>query len=87
MIHCRMIYCRDGYTLADAFRPQPSWGKRSFSADIDANTPDAEIIKEADKLSPQGYWLQRIEVIGGDPHVRVAFAKPVPFTTKKAPTP
>lgn len=83
MLRCRMIYCCDGYTLADVFRPQPSWGKRSFSADIGANTPDDELIKVAGKLAPQGYWLQLIEVIGGDPHVRVAFAKPIPFSAQK----
>ena len=40
---------------------------------------DDDIINAAKETAPDGYWLQHIEAIGGDPHVRDVFKKAVPW--------
>ena len=74
-------YLCNGYTLADAFRPQPAWGVRTSkvkAAPLGEHTDD-DIINAAKETAPDGYWLQHIEAIGGDPHVRDVFKKAVPW--------
>jgi hypothetical protein len=73
-------YLCDGYILADAFRPIPHWGAKRYTveaAPLGEHT-DADIIKAAQDTAPDGYWLQHIEAIGGEPHVRDVFKKAVP---------
>ena len=74
----RLTYCRDDYTLADAFRPNPRWGKKIYSADLECAMTDDELIGGAKDTAPEGYWLQCLEAIGGEPHVRVVYQKSVP---------
>lgn len=62
-------YLVDGYILADAFRPQPNWGARTFSIEADKlpTLSDEEIIKGARESAPAGYWLHSITAIEADP--------------------
>jgi LAS superfamily LD-carboxypeptidase LdcB len=54
-----------GYSLADAFRPNPKWGKRAFYADSDKlGTDDIEAVKEAAiATAPDGYEFFSIEAL------------------------
>ena len=78
-------YLIDRYTLADALRPQPGWGSktRRVCADGWPVHNDAEVIEAARAATPRGYWLQRVEAIGGEPHIRVVMALPVPVRSKQ----
>ena len=51
-----------GYTLADAFRPNPRWGRRIFTVDGDKiGVTDIEQIKAiAVETAPEGYELHRV---------------------------
>ncbi len=82
-------YRIDGYTLADAFRPQPDWGTMRFrvsASELPEHT-DQDVVDAARKGAPVGYWLQRVEAIGGDPHIRelMSVSVPVANTTQKQP--
>lgn len=70
-------YLRDGYTLADAFRPGQAWGTKVFCVYANTLPPhdDGDIIRIAIIRTPAGYWLHRVEAIGGDPHKRNVFVK------------
>lgn len=78
----RMRYLRDSYTLADAFRPQPGWGSKVYTAEAAAlgEHTDQDVIRAAQETAPPGYWLQHIEAIGGHPHRRDVFKKSVPLS-------
>ena len=62
-----MEYRRKDYTLADAFKPQPNWGRRRFS--VPANTvgisTDRELIAAARDTAPDEYELVRLWEVGG----------------------
>jgi len=65
-------YLRNDYRLSDALRPNPRYGNRIFN--IDANSlpehTDEDVISAAKDTAPDGYWLQKLEAYGGDPHRR-----------------
>ncbi|MEC5159579.1 MULTISPECIES: hypothetical protein [unclassified Janthinobacterium] len=74
-----VTYMRNGYQLSDVFRPDSRWGKRIFRVQV-ATLPDHtdnEIVQAARVDVPVGYWLHRILAIGGDPHERKLFFKPI----------
>lgn len=78
-------YLCNGYTLADAFRPQLGWGAKGYTVEasaLDEHT-DADVIQAAQETAPNGYWLHHIEAIGGDPHVRDVYSKSVPLGSSK----
>lgn len=79
-------YLADCYILADAFRPQPGWGKRVTRVQADALPPhtDADIVEAAELGASPGYWLQRLEACGGEPHHRVVMSKSVPLNYEQA---
>jgi hypothetical protein len=83
-MHYILTYCCNSYTLADAFRPNPLWGKRLFTVDLDFDISDEELIKGATDTAPEGHWLQHLEAIGGDPHRRTVFIKAVPLSKMRA---
>lgn len=74
-------YLCDGYTLADAFRPQPGWGSKGYTVEADnlGEHTDEEVIRAAQETAPAGYWLQHIEAIGGEPNRRDVFKQGVPL--------
>ena len=74
-------YLCDGYTLADAFRPQPGWGAKGYTVEADklGEHTDEDVIRAAQETAPPGYWLQHIEAIGGEPHRRDVFKKSAPL--------
>lgn len=75
----KVTYKKNGYQIADAFRPNPGWGERVFrvnESELPKHT-DAEIVHAARLDAPVGYWLQRVIAIGGDPHERELFFKPL----------
>lgn len=79
-------YLVESYILADAFRPQPGWGKkvtRVHADDLPAHT-DADIIEAAEQGAPPGYWLQRLEAHGGEPLHRVLLSRSVPLNYEQA---
>jgi hypothetical protein len=78
-MHYRLVYLCNGYTLADAFRPSPTWGKRSFSAELEDGADDADVIRAAKETCPKNFWLHQVEAICGKPHTkRPVFFEPVP---------
>lgn len=80
-------YLRDDYILADAFRPDWSWGSTGYvveAAKLGEHT-DEDLIRAAQEKAPPGYWLQRIEAIGGEPHRRDVFKKAVPWSRGETP--
>jgi len=84
-MHYRLTYLCNGYTLADAFRPDHRWGKRIFNlGPFDCSFADDEVIDYAKKTPPANHYLNCIEAIGGEPHVRVIFTKLVPGAQKLA---
>lgn len=59
----RTIYHREDYTLADAMRPDPNWGRRRFTvpAAAVADFTEAEMVRGAQEAAPAGYRLTRLE--------------------------
>lgn len=64
MSHIRCEYRVNGYSIADALRPDPMYGKRVFFTDRKhfPEATDAEIIEAADgpDAVPKNYWLATI---------------------------
>ena len=79
-------YLVNRYILADAFRTQPSWGKKvtRVQADTLPLHSDADIIEAAELGAPPGYWLQRLETYGGEPHHRVVMSRSAPLNYEQA---
>lgn len=75
----RLRYLCNGYTIADALRPQPDWGAKRYTVETEplGDHTDQDLIKVAHETAPEGYWLHLIEAIGGDPHVRQVYKRPV----------
>lgn len=75
----RLRYLRNGYTIADALRPQPDWGAKRYTVEAEplGDHTDQDLIKVAHETAPEGYWLHLIEAIGGEPHVRQVYKRPV----------
>lgn len=70
-------YLVNSYRLADAFRPSPGWGSKTFTvnaADLPPHSDD-EVVDSAKGMTPDGYWLQRVTAIGNGE--RELFFKPV----------
>lgn len=86
-VQYRLRYLIDSYIVADAFRPQPGWGSKVYTADANrlGEHTDEDLIRVAQETAPPGYWLQSVEAIGGKPHIRVVWGKSVPFS--KTPNP
>lgn len=63
-----MEYRVRDYTLADAFRPNPNWGKKRFSvsAEFVGSTADEELIEAAQQSAPKDYVLARLWAVGPD---------------------
>lgn len=55
-------YRTTGYTIADAFRPDPKWGRRIFTVNGDRiGVNDIEQIKLLSvQTAPDGYELHRV---------------------------
>ena len=80
VMHYCMEYRVHDYTLADAFRPDPKWGKRSFTVDADkvgAHVNDAELIKAAHETAPERYVLARLWEVGSG-YEREIYVSPTP---------
>lgn len=73
-------YLRDGYILADAFRPIMHYGEKRFSVDGSAmpEHTEEEIVKLANETAPDGYWLQRVTAIEQGKPERTIFGRQVP---------
>lgn len=58
------VYHREDWTLADAFRPQPGWGCRVFTAPEAALLGMAEpaLIGAAREAAPKGYRLTKLSI-------------------------
>jgi hypothetical protein len=72
------IYHLEGWTLADAFRPQPGWGTRTFrvnAADLGEHT-EQEVVDAAREHAPARYRLTSVKLYPADGADRVIFSKP-----------
>ena len=61
-------YVVENYTLADAFRPNPAWGKQRHRCPRESLPAhvDGDILKEAWRATPKGYRLATLlELSGG----------------------
>jgi hypothetical protein len=72
-----MEYRTHYYCLADAFRPDPMWGKRRFSVPAEkvGAAPDHELIEAAEQTAPEGYRLARLWEVGPGGERDIYFAK------------
>lgn len=63
----RVEYRREGYCLADAFRPDPFWGKRMFTVDTEKlGTENVSAIAQAAReTAPIGYQFHHLETMAG----------------------
>lgn len=75
--HLFMEYRVHYYCLADAFRPDPKWGKRTFSVPAEkvGAAPDHELIEAAHQTAPEGYRLSRLWRVGPDGTRDIYFEK------------
>lgn len=76
----RTVSHRNDYTLADAMRPDPNWGRRRFTvpAAAVAHLSEAEMVQGAQEAAPSGYRLTRLEYYPAEGPERVIWArKPV----------
>lgn len=73
-------YLRDGYILADVFRPIPHYGEKRFSVEADKlpEHTDEDIVKLSSETAPEGYWLQRVTAIERGKPERTIFCRQVP---------
>ena len=72
------IYHVEGYTLADAFRPQPGWGTRVFQvpkAALGEHT-EQEVVDEARKHAPPHYNLTSVSIYEEGKDRRVIWSTP-----------
>lgn len=74
----RTVYHRNDWTIADAFRPQPGWGQRRFTAPVAAmgDLTELQILAAALEAAPDGHRLTRLSVIPGDAPERVIWSTP-----------
>lgn len=76
-----------GYTLADAFRPQPGWGLkvREIPASVIAKSElsDEEIVESARRAAPEGYLLVSVIYKSDNTKDRILFSDPVKFNKKE----
>lgn len=72
----RTIYHREDYTLADAMRPDPNWGRRRFTvpAAAVADFTEAEMVRGAQEAAPSGYRLTRLEFYPAEGPERVIWS-------------
>jgi len=58
-----VYHCND-WTLADAFRPQPGWGSRTFTAPAAAlgEMTEPALIGAAKEAAPEGYRLTKLSL-------------------------
>lgn len=59
-----MIYHVEGWTLADAFRPTPGWGTRTFTAKVESlgeHTLD-ELVAAAQQQAPSRHRLTGVRL-------------------------
>lgn len=58
------IYHRNDWRLADAFRPQPGWGRRRFTVPAAAleGLTEADLIAGAQASAPEGYRLTSLSI-------------------------
>lgn len=68
----------EGWTLADAFRPQPGWGRRTFRvnvADLGEHT-EQELVEAAREHAPERHRLTRVTLYAADGADRVIWSTP-----------
>jgi hypothetical protein len=79
------IYHCEGWTLADAFRPQPGWGTRAFTvklADLPEHT-EQQFVDMARQAAPDRYRLTSVTLYPAEGEKRVIWSTP-PCPTSKA---
>jgi hypothetical protein len=72
----RTVYHRDDWTLADAFRPQPGWGSRAFTASVAdlGDMSEAALIAAAREAAPEGHRLTSVSLYPADGPERVIWS-------------
>lgn len=73
-----MVYHVEGWTLADAFRPQPGWGTRRFTvklSDLPAHT-EQEFVNMARQAAPERYRLTSVTLYPERGEGRVIWSTP-----------
>ena len=80
------VYHRNDWTLADAFRPQPGWGSKTFTVPVAAlgDMSEASLIAAAKDAAPSNHRLTKISLypLGGDEQI-IWSAPPDPRFSKK----
>lgn len=73
-----MIYHVDGWTLADAFRPQPGWGTRRFSVGADklGDHTESDLVVAARHHAPPNHRLTSVTLYPAEGPERVIWSTP-----------
>ena len=72
------IYHRKDWVLADAFKPQPGWGRRKFTcpvASLGEHTED-QMLATAHESAPNGYRLTMLAIYPEEGPERVIWSTP-----------
>lgn len=73
-----IVYHRNDWQLADAFKPQPGWGRRRFTTAVAAmgDCSEQEVLDQAHKSAPVGHRLTSLSVYPTDGAERVIWSTP-----------
>lgn len=76
-----VVYHRNDWTLADAFRPQPGWGCRRYVTPASAlgqstSFSDEALIEGANGVAPEGYRLTKLSICSDADSSRVIWSTP-----------
>ena len=74
----KTVYHRNDWHLADAFRPKPGWGRRTFTVPAAAlgGMSEPDLISGAKEAAPEGYRLTSLSLYPADGPERVIWSTP-----------
>ncbi|MDP9992033.1 hypothetical protein J2W28_001061 [Variovorax boronicumulans] len=72
------VYHRIDWRLADAFRPQPGWGSRVFTAPVAAlgGMSESALLQAAHQIAPEGHRLTSLSIHPADGADRIIWSTP-----------
>lgn len=74
----RMVYHREDYCMADAFRLQPGWGRRVFTVPLAAlgEHTEADMLTESRANPPAGRRLTKLSLFPAGGEEQVLWTRP-----------
>lgn len=74
----RMVYHREDYCMADAFRLQPGWGRRTFTVALAAlgEHTQADMLATSQANPPAGHRLTKLSLFPAGGEEQVLWTRP-----------